>query len=204
MKKHGCLLIILMGALLAGCVDTVWTGATLVYDRHSVYSSLNDCKLAMKGGHSLSRDKSFTPPASVLDLAVFHGDILLAGRVPTEELRQLATDRVKDLSGYRAIYNQIEVTDDQTSSFADSWITTKIRSRIFADSSIAPKDFKIVTVNGLVYLMGDVGEAQAERVVAIARDTDRVRRVVSLLHVLVPKKLAIPSSAPSEPEALSG
>ena len=187
MKKHGCLLIIVLISLLAGCLDTVWTGASLVYDRHDVYSSLNDCRLAAKSGHILSSDDSFKPPASLLDIAAFHGDILLAGHVPTKELRQLASQRVETLTGYRTIYNEISVTEDKPSTLADSWITTKIRSKVFADSSIAPKDFKVVTVEGIVYLLGDVREEQAERIIDIARNTDRVIRVVTLLHVLTEK-----------------
>ena len=175
----------LVVSLLTGCLGTVWTGATLVYDRHNVYNSLSDFKLAAQAGHLLAKDNTFKQPGCLLDLAVFHGDILLAGHVPTPELRQLAVERLNGVSGYRTLYNQIAIVEqDKSVGFLDGWITAKIRSRIFADSSIAPKEFKVVTVDGIVYLMGEVREAQAEKVITIARKTNGVRRVVKLLHVL--------------------
>ena len=76
------------------------------------------------------------------------------------------------------------VEKEKTAGFSDCWITAKIRSRIFTDSSIAPKDFKIVTVDGIVYLMGEVREEQAARVIDIARETKGVLRVVKLLRIL--------------------
>lgn len=193
MKKQGRFIFIaILAALLSACLDTVWTGATLVYDRHNVYNSLSDCKLAVKAGHLLAQDKTFEQPGCLLDLSVFHGDILLAGHVSTSELRQEAVARLKSLSGYRALYNQIAVVDQEKSSgFKDSWITAKIRSGIFADSTIAPKDFKIVTVDGIVYIMGEVREVQAQRVIDIARKTNGVLRVVKLLHILTENKQKI-------------
>ena len=64
----------------------------------------------------------------------------------------------------------------------DGWITAKIRIGILQDSSIDPDQFKIVTVDELVYLMGDVIPAQALKVIMISRNCDGVRRVVKLFR----------------------
>lgn len=199
MKKQGrFILITALALLLTACLNTVWTGATLVYDRHTVYNDLTDYKLALKAGHLLAADKTFEQPGCILDLAVFKGDILLAGHVTTPELRQLAVERLNPLSGYRSLYNQVAVVPlEKSAGFADCWITAKIRSRIFADSSIAPKDFKIVTVDGIVYLMGETQEEQAQRVIDIARKTNNVRRVVKLLHILTEKKPKLKAAEPT-------
>lgn len=205
MKKQGCLLIVALAACLSGCIGTVWTGASLVYDRHAVYNSLSDYKLAAAAGHLLSLDKTLTQAPCFFDIAVFNGDILLLGHLPTEALRKSAVARLDTLSGYRALYNQITVSEEKNNGMVDSWITTKIRSRIFADSTIAPKDFKVVTFDAIVYLMGDVRENQAVLVIEIARSTDRVRRVVNLLHVLSDTKARAKavSTASSLPSGLS-
>ena len=62
----------------------------------------------------------------------------------------------------------------------DSLITAKIRSQIVADSEINPRAFKVVTSDGVVYLMGDVIPTQADWVVEIARNTAGVLTVVKL------------------------
>ncbi|MFI4918449.1 MAG: BON domain-containing protein [Legionellales bacterium] len=191
MKKQVCFLLVTswLGLLITGCLGSAWTGASLLYDRHDVYSELNDYKLSATAGHLLASDKLFERSGCKLDLAVFHGTVLLAGHVTSKELRQIALDRLHSLSGYRLIYNQLAVTSGTSSTaIFDSWITTKIRSKIFADASIAPKDFKIVTVDGIVYIMGDIRKDQAEQIITIARNTDRVIRVVKLFRILTESK----------------
>ena len=184
MKKLVLLLSVTLVLPLTGCLGTAWTGATLLYDRHDVYNNLNDYKLSATTGHLLAKDHIFDNPGCKLDIAVFHGAILLAGHVSSEALKQAAIDRLKSLSGYRVIYNQITIGNSGSDSLFDSWITTKIRTRIFADSSIAPNEFKIVTVDGIVYILGDIRKEQADSVVDIARTTDKVIRVVKLFRVL--------------------
>ncbi|QRN04986.1 BON domain-containing protein [Legionella sp. MW5194] len=183
MKKQGCFILIgLALTQLLGCVSNLWTGASLVYDRHNVYKKLDDYNLAAVAHHELFDDKVFKQPGCYLDLAVFNNDLLLAGHVPTEGLRDLAASRLQKLGGYREFFNQVAVTKEKNNALHDSWITTLIRTQILADAEINPKEFKIITVDGIVYLMGDVIPEQAERVIAISRQTRGVIRVVKLLN----------------------
>lgn len=184
MTKQGCfvvLALIFCSLLLTGCVGSVWTGATLIYDRHSIYKKWDDYELAARAGHALFDDKMFKQDGCSIDVAVFNGDVLLAGHVPTQALRQEAESRMEKLPDYRRIFNQLAINGQPGNLVQDGWITTKIRSRIFADSSINPHAFKIVTDDRIVYLMGDVKPAQAEKVIYIARNTTGVKRVVKLM-----------------------
>jgi osmotically-inducible protein OsmY len=63
----------------------------------------------------------------------------------------------------------------------DAWITTKIRGQMLADSSIDPHQFKIVTYNRIVYIMGEAIASQAQEVISLAQECAGVRRVVKLL-----------------------
>jgi osmotically-inducible protein OsmY len=181
MKKQGRLIILLFGfALLGGCYSELWTGATMVYDRHNVYKKMDDYQLGAEAGHALYDDQLFKQRGCSIDLAVFNGDILLAGHVPTAELRQEALRRILKLRGYRRVINQLDISKEPGSTIEDSWITAKIRSQIFADAEIDPRAFKIITSDHIVYLMGDVKPHQALRVIDIARNTEGVDRVVKL------------------------
>jgi osmotically-inducible protein OsmY len=182
MQKQGCiaLVLILLSFLLTSCITNVWTGVTLIYDRHNVYKQLSDYQLAASASRALYKDQIFKADNCAIDLAVINGDILLAGSVPTEGLREEALARVKRIDGYRRVFNQIAVKEIPDSTLEDNWITTKIRSQIFADSTINPRVFKVVTVEQIVYLMGDVLPEQADRVITIARECDGVKRVVKL------------------------
>ncbi|MCX7116853.1 MAG: BON domain-containing protein [Legionellales bacterium] len=167
-------------ALLTGCITDVWTGANLVYNRHNVYKTLSDFQLGAKANRALYQDQVFKGPDCLIDLAVINGDVLLAGHVPTDALRQEAMQRIKVLPGKRRLFDQLSISSVSTNELLDHWITTKIRGEILGDSSIDPHGFKVVTSDQIVYLMGDVIPSEAGRVIHMARSCDGVRRVVTL------------------------
>lgn len=183
MKKQGCFIILLILSLcLSGCLGTVWTGATTVYDRHSLYKKLNDYHILVEINNVLAVNKTFDNPKCTIDIAVFNGDVLLAGHVPSLELYEELRQRISKVKGYRRLFNVITVSRISANGVQDSWITTKIRSQIVADSSIDPNAFKVVTSDRVVYLMGDVQREEADKVVKIARFTNGVARVVKIFR----------------------
>ena len=167
--------------LLSSCIGSVWTGAGLIYDRHSALHSFNDIELHATTSHALAKDDLFDCPTCYIELAVFNGDILLAGHLETAEMREEAYKRVDEAKlEYRRLFKFISVEPFRTHIARDSWITAKIRSEIMTDSEINPRTFKIITADQVVYLMGDVAPDQAEWVISIARKTSGVLRVVKL------------------------
>ncbi|STX52919.1 hemolysin, lipoprotein [Legionella busanensis] len=184
---HRCgfyLFIILTFLLLTSCIGTLWTGASLIYDRHNVYKKVYDYQLALQANQALFADRLLKQEGCYLDLAVFKGDILLAGHLPNRKLRHLAEARLRTLEGYREIFLQVAVYSAPANDLTDAWLTTKIRSQILADAEIDPNDFKIVTVDNIVYVMGDVRPNQAARVLNLAKNTQGVMRVVKLMRYL--------------------
>ncbi|QDH71895.1 BON domain-containing protein [Lysobacter alkalisoli] len=60
----------------------------------------------------------------------------------------------------------------------DTWITTKVKSSLLADSDVAGLDIDVETVNGVVTLSGQVDQqAQIEQATRIARDIKGVTDV---------------------------
>ena len=164
-------------------VSSAWTGAMLVYDRHNVYKKMDDYRIAHEANHALFDDDALRCQGCAIDLAVFNRTVLLTGHVPTRALRKKANQRLREVSGILKLYNQIAVLKQaQDRTIQDSWITAKIRSQIMQDAEINPRQFKVVTSDGVVYLMGDVLPYQAERVIKIASQTEGVVRVVKLLN----------------------
>lgn len=182
MKYARTLMLVSLSLMLTACLGGLWTGASMVYDRHNVYKKMSDYQLSGMANHVLFDDRILKQSGCSLDLGVINGDVLLAGHLPTEQLRQIARKRLNRLEGYRELFFQVALSDDNNDGLQDGWITTKIRSQIFADSSIDPNTFKIITIDGIVYIMGDVKPDQAEKVLAIARDTEGVLRVVKLMR----------------------
>lgn len=172
--------VVLGICLLSSCASQVLTGAGLIYDRHNVYIKLNDFQINAQANRILYQDMLFKYPDTTIEIAVFNRDVLLVGHVPTIALREEAYRRVASIQGIRRLFNELEVGRFLDDNVRDSWITTKIRSHILANSDIDPHQFKVVTSRRVVYLMGDVIPLQATQVINYARQTVGVRRVVKL------------------------
>jgi osmotically-inducible protein OsmY len=195
MLKQGrfTLLLIIIAFSLTGCVGTLWTGATLLYDRHDVYKKLNDYNLLAEVNKVLAVNRTFNTSSCVLDLAAFNGDLLIAGHVPSYELLDELKHRLGKLKNYRRLFIYVSVMQVSSNSVQDSWITAKIRSQIFADDSIDPDTFKIITSDRIVYLMGDVKPDQGAKVIKISRFTSGVEKVVNMMKFFTyqnPKNVA--------------
>lgn len=167
---------------ITGCMalSGAWTGASLIYDRHGLYKKLDDYQLNAAMSHALFHDDVFKKAGASIELSIFHGDVLLVGAVPTEQLRQLAYTRALKVPGYRRLYLRLIVATHLDTTAEDAWITAKIRSQMMANSDIDPYQFKVVTFNYVVYLMGDALREDAARVLEIARQVDGVEKVVKL------------------------
>lgn len=176
------LLIMSSALLLTGCVGAFWTGASLIYDRHHFYKKMDDFQLVASARQILYKDTLFKQPGCLLDVAALNGDLLLAGHLPSKILREIAQQRLVKVGGYRRFFNQVKVSNRPVNQLKDSWISAKIRGQILQDSSIDPTAFKIITVDRIVYIMGEVRPVQGKKIVTIARSTKGVSQVVTLLR----------------------
>ena len=121
-----------------------------------------------------------------LSVVSFNGFVLLVGQVPSEELKTLATDVVRKIEDVRRIYNELEVGEATGAGTRtnDTWITTRVKSKLLASSDTPGRRVKVVTENSVVYLMGLLTEAEAERVALEAAEVGSVERVVQLFELI--------------------
>ena len=121
-----------------------------------------------------------------LVIVSYNGYVLIAGQVSTQALKDQATRVVKEIRGVRRIYNELEIAAPSSgmTRTSDTWITSKVKSFMLASSDIQGNRVKVVTENGVVYLMGLATRVEAERIAAEAADTSGVQRVVKLFELL--------------------
>jgi len=181
-----------LAPLLGGCevlvVGGVVAGATVVAQDRPVDEAYSDTAI-----HA-SIDKELlefsTDIFQKIDISVAEGKVLLTGLVPEPQNRLDAARIAWQPDGVKEVINEIEVKDQSTLNDAarDTWITTKLRSKILFDKKISSVNYTIDTVNQKVYLIG-IAQSQAEldRVVDYARDIDYVRGVVPYVRVKEPE-----------------
>jgi osmotically-inducible protein OsmY len=177
--------------VLGGCAPLVLggaaVGATVVAQDRPVGEAVSDTKIhASIDKKLLENDKTLFQQ---VDISVSEGKVLLTGIVPQPKNRLDASRIAWQADGVKEVINEIEVKDKSTVSDAarDTWITTKLRSKITFDQNISGINYTIDTVNQRIYLIG-IAQSQAEldRVMAYARDIDYVRGVVSYVRVKEP------------------
>ena len=121
-----------------------------------------------------------------LVIVSYNGYVLIAGQVQSEALKAQATEVVRKIRGVRRIYNELEIAAPSSAMTrtSDTWITAKVKSWLLGSSDTEGTRVKVVTENGVVYLMGLATEEEANRIAATAADISGVQRVVRLFEVI--------------------
>ncbi len=123
--------------------------------------------------------------APTIDVTVYEGRVLLTGTAANPERKAEAAQLARSIQGVRAVYNEIEVTPNESAwdSTKDAWITSEVRSRLVF-SNVRSVNYNIETAGGSVYLIGSARtEAELHHATDLARNVPGVKRVVSYVEV---------------------
>lgn len=121
-----------------------------------------------------------------INVVSYNGYVLIAGQVNSQALKDQATAVVREIRGVRRIYNELELAAPSSgiTRTSDTWITTKVKSWLLGVTSIQGHRVKVVTENGVVYLMGLATKAEADRIAAETANISGVQRVVRLFELI--------------------
>lgn len=116
----------------------------------------------------------------------YNGYVLLAGQVHSEALKSQATGVVRKIREVRRIYNELEVASPSSAMTrtSDTWITAKVKSYLLGSTRTEGGRVKVVTENGVVYLLGLATQAEADRIAEIASGISGVQRVVRMFEII--------------------
>ena len=115
----------------------------------------------------------------------YNGYVLLIGQVQTDALKSGATSVVRKVAEVRRIYNELEIGPPTSAATRtkDAWITTKVKSSLMGSAEIDSGRVKVVTENGVVYLMGMLTAKEAEFVAEKAAGSG-AKRVVKIFELV--------------------
>lgn len=137
----------------------------------------NNVLAALKQTNSLP---GFTPQLSVVS---YNRRILLLGQVASEADRQLAESMARNEANAQGVYNHIQVLPANRTIVNisnDTWITSKLRSRLLAVPGVYPGHVKVVTFGNNVYAMGILTPIEQAAVTEKIRTTTGVQQVITL------------------------
>jgi osmotically-inducible protein OsmY len=188
MKNKRALFLALLSTLtLSGCVSSSpdENGKTTLhsYDQRTFDTVGTDQTITHQAQLKLTGDRIVDENAHIV-VASFNRIVLLVGQAPTPELRERATKLVQEVPKIRRIYNEITIAKPISAikRSNDTWITTKVKTGLVTHAGLDAAKVKVVTENGVVYLMGIVTHDQANIAVDAARKVSGVKRVVKLFE----------------------
>ncbi len=114
----------------------------------------------------------------------YNGVLLLAGQVPSEETRQIAAQTAARVQNVKRVHNELTVgpNTELLVRTSDTGITTKVKSKLLTHREVSGRRIKVVTENGVVYLLGLVSRQEADLASVLAQQTGGVQRVVRLFE----------------------
>lgn len=174
--KIKTLIFLLLASLLTGCAVAVVAGAAGMAEK--------DARIFHIVHSTIIPDPRFR--SSRIVVSSFNEVVLLAGQTPTASLRTVAERVAQQTPNVRRVYN--EITIDYPISLAqqskDAWITSHVRSNLLTEKGLESGTLRVITENGIVYLMGISTPEQANLAVDVARHVKGVRKVVKVFQYI--------------------
>ena len=188
-RSHLMLLIPLVTVFLfQGCAPVAITGATtavstVAADRRTAGAMVEDQAIEVKSRLALADRKELNDRVHI-NFTSFNTTVLVSGEAPTEEDRQAVIDLVKNVEKVTKVHDEISIAAPSSllSRSADTVISAKIKAKLIAEKDLSTLHIKVVTENGISYLMGLVSEEEGDIATEVARRTGGVQKVVKLFE----------------------
>ncbi len=170
-------------AVIGGAAAAVGTGVAVATDNRGGDGVVSDQQLSDRAKDLAS---SLVPSGSYT-FSAYNGKILMAGQVPSAADRAKVVSGVQNMNGITGTWDYLTVGHNQSFGQVtkDTTITTEVKSQLIGTSGLNANNIKVVTCNGVVYLMGsDVGSRSILKSViedSISRDSG-VKLVVNLVR----------------------
>jgi osmotically-inducible protein OsmY len=174
---------------LAGCAFVAATGAAagtgvaIAEDRRTAGTMVQDESVELKSNRRIK--EKFGRKVHV-EVTSFNRDVLLTGEAASATVKNEIEDIVRAVEGVRDVTNEITIGKVRplTARSYDALITSKVKARLVNEGIFQASHVKVVTEDGVVYLLGMVDREEAQNAVNIAKDTGGVRKVVRVFKYL--------------------
>lgn len=179
------LLISLSACVPAAFVAGATAGGAVVYENRPIKTIWQDRNITHRAQSRINRDKELRNRTNI-SVATFNHIVLLVGQAPMKQLRFRAVEIIKDIPHIKRICNQIVIRPpiSATTRSKDAWITTKIKAAMLEKKGLHSTQIKVVTENGVAYLMGLTTSSQGKLAADTARKIKGVKKVVKLFEYI--------------------
>ena len=176
----------LTGAWLAACAPVIVAagvgGAAMVAtDRRTTGTQVDDEAIELKVSNQANTEFG---ERIHLNVTSYDGTVLLTGEVPDQGVWASIGNIAKNTEKVKSVQNELVVAPiaDYSARSNDTYITSKVKSRMIEANKFPPNVVKVVTERGVVYLMGIVTRDEGSAAGETAATTTGVVRVVKFFE----------------------
>jgi len=185
-------MLLTLALTLAGCAPVIPNGTadgasiSMVYARRDAQTLFDDQQIQFAALGALKQDARIKRDADAISVTCYNRTVLLTGQIEAEAVAKRAVERIRRLAKVKRVINQLDF--GAPLGFARKAEDVYIKSRAkLALTYISLPDFnatrvKIVTTNGVVYLLGLVRQKEGAAAIEKVRYVPGVRRVVDLFE----------------------
>lgn len=191
MKNNSLIILFLLCPLfvLQGCAPVVVAGAaagaSVANDRRTAGTVLEDQSIELKAGSAIQADEALSKSVHI-SVTSFNNIVLLTGQAPTRALREQVLEHVRSIDKVKGIHDEISVEDPTSFNTRsnDTWITTKCKSTLLGAKGLDATHVKVVTEDGVVYLMGLVTREEGNTAAKTVQQVTGVQKVVKVFEYI--------------------
>ena len=177
-------------ACLTGCVGTaimatgVLVGGSLVYDQRNLDEITTDQKIVNRLTDRYE-DYGDILERVHLNMTVFNRVVLLTGQVDSESTLLTMVDIAEAQANVQKVINHMTV--EPQSSYKDrgrdTLLTGYVKAALLDAQGLKSTQIKVLTENGVVYLLGEVTQKAHDLVLETVNATKHVDEVIDLLEI---------------------
>ncbi|QXH55822.1 BON domain-containing protein [Pseudomonas maumuensis] len=152
----------------------------------TIGSKIDDSLIETKVSVNIAKANPELDKGSHIVVSSYNSVVLLAGQTPRADLKSLAEQTAGQVQRVKKVHNELQVM--QPSSILarnnDAWLTTKIKTQMLTDESVPSSRIKVITENGIVYLLGLVRQQEANAATNVVQGVSGVQKIVKLFEYI--------------------
>ncbi len=188
------LALILLAPLLGGCAAMVLGGAAAgvaaAHDRRHYTAFFDDQDIKMSAMAALSQNREIKERANI-GVTSYNRKVLLVGQAESQILAERAAELVSQLPKVERVINEVTVGPNTSlwRQTEDTYLTARAKAALANINmpGFDPLRVKVVTDDGVVYLLGLVTPEEGDAATEKVRFVPGVQRVVKLFEYLEPQ-----------------
>ncbi len=195
-------------SLLAGCVPLVVGAAAggtaiVAVDRRSAGMQLVDKNIERRTQNTIN--ESIGEVGRVI-VSSYNQRVLLTGEVPNEAAKQSAETMARNATDVKRVDNQLTIGPRASFSTRsnETWITSRVKAELLATKEVPSGSINVITTRGVVYLMGQVTDLEAQRAASAAAGVSGVSRVIKVFDIVSGNSVKAATGSSSSPTTVPG